>query len=73
VTYLPFICERHNGIGIEPMPAVDSFGERTMPDKSDVAQSKHNADTPRPRLGWLAHFQAPVIENNIAMSRLARH
>ena len=44
-----------------------------MPDKSDVAQSKHHADTPRPRLGWLALFQAAVIAITIAMSRFARH
>jgi hypothetical protein len=44
-----------------------------MPDKSDVAQSKHHADTPRPRLGWLALFQAVVIAVTIAMSRFARH
>jgi uncharacterized protein DUF4956 len=44
-----------------------------MPDKTDVAQSKHHADTPRPRLGWLALFQAAVIAGVIAMSRFARH
>jgi hypothetical protein len=44
-----------------------------MPDKSDVAQSKHHADTPRPRLGWLALFQLAVIAIAIAMSRFARH
>ena len=43
-----------------------------MPDKSDVAQSKHHADTPRPRLGWLVLFQAAVIAITIAMSRFAR-
>lgn len=44
-----------------------------MPEKTDVAQSKHHADTPRPRLGWLALFQAAVIAITIAMSRFARH
>ena len=44
-----------------------------MPDKIDVAQSKHHADMPRPRLGWLALFQAAVITLVIALSRFARH
>jgi Domain of unknown function (DUF4956) len=44
-----------------------------MPDKTDVAQSKHHADAPRPRLGWLALFQAAIIAIVIAMSRFARH
>jgi Domain of unknown function (DUF4956) len=44
-----------------------------MPDKTDVAQSKHHADAPRPRLGWLALFQAAIIAITIAMSRFARH
>jgi hypothetical protein len=44
-----------------------------MPDKTDVAQSKHHADTPRPRLGWLALFQAAIITLVIALSRFARH
>jgi hypothetical protein len=44
-----------------------------MPDKADVAQSKNHAGTPRPRLGWLALFQAAVITLVIALSRFARH
>ena len=44
-----------------------------MPEKTDVAQSKHHADTPRPRLGWLALFQAVIITLVILMSRFARH
>jgi hypothetical protein len=44
-----------------------------MPDKPDVAQSKHHVDMPRPRLGWLALFQVVVITLVIALSRFARH
>jgi hypothetical protein len=44
-----------------------------MPDKTDVAQSRHHADTPRPRLGWLALFHAAIITAVILMSRFARH
>ena len=44
-----------------------------MPDKTDVAQSKPRADTPRPRLGWLALFQAAIITVVVVMSRFARH
>jgi hypothetical protein len=44
-----------------------------MPDKTDVAQSRHHADTPRPRLGWLFLFQAAIITLVILMSRFARH
>ena len=44
-----------------------------MPDKTDVAQTKHHADTPRPRLGWLALFQAVIITGVIVMTRFARH
>jgi hypothetical protein len=44
-----------------------------MPDKTDVAQTNHHADTPRPRLGWLALFQAAIITVVIVMSRFARH
>jgi hypothetical protein len=44
-----------------------------MPEKSDVAQSKPHADTPRPRLGWLVLFQAVVIAIVVAMARFARH
>jgi Domain of unknown function (DUF4956) len=44
-----------------------------MADKTDVAQSRHHADTPRPRLAWLALFQAAIITVVILMSRVARH
>ena len=44
-----------------------------MPDETDVAPSKHHADTPRPRLGWLALFQAAIIALVILMTRFARH
>ena len=44
-----------------------------MPEKTDVASSKQHAGTPRPRLGWLAFFQAAVIAIVIGMSRFARH
>jgi len=44
-----------------------------MPDKLDVAPSKHHPARPRPRLGWLALFQAAVITLVILMSRFARH
>ena len=57
---------------MEPIPRGDPDEERTMPDKPDVAQSKHHADMPRPRLGWLALFQAAVITLVILMSRFAR-
>jgi hypothetical protein len=43
-----------------------------MPDKTDVAPSKHYAERPRPRLGWLGLFQVAIIAVVIAMSRFAR-
>jgi uncharacterized protein DUF4956 len=44
-----------------------------MPDKTDIASPKHHANTPRPRLGWLALFHAAIIAIVILMSRFARH
>ena len=43
-----------------------------MPHKTDVAPSKHHADTPRPRLAWLALFHAAIITVVILMTRFAR-
>jgi hypothetical protein len=44
-----------------------------MPEKTEVAPPKRQGDTPRPRLGWLALFQAAIIAIVIGMSRFARH
>ena len=43
-----------------------------MPHETDVAPSKHHADTPRPRLAWLALFHAAIITVVILMTRFAR-
>ncbi|MFL5494327.1 MAG: DUF4956 domain-containing protein [Gemmatimonadales bacterium] len=44
-----------------------------MPDKNGVSRSKNGADTPRPRLGWLALFQTAIIALVITVTRFARH
>jgi hypothetical protein len=44
-----------------------------MPDKAGTVHSKNGGDTPRPRLAWLALFQAAVIALVIAATRFARH
>jgi hypothetical protein len=43
-----------------------------MPDKNGMVRSKTGAAAPRPRLGWLALFQAATIALVIVVTKLAR-